>query len=132
QVSWRELRPDDRPVDALAARLFLALGAIRVPSVQPGLAAALCATTDSIAESALHRLVEVRLADRHLDRYRMHDLLRLYAAELAVGDAGRHDQLQTALRWYVSGADQVGRTMRGRVNSTREQVDVLTTVSDAP
>src|SRR2546421_658146 len=84
----------------------------------PGLAAALCATTDSIAELALDRLIEVRLADRHLGRYRMHDLLRLYAAELAVGDAGRHDQLQTALRWYVSGADQVGRTMRGRVNST--------------
>jgi hypothetical protein len=133
RVSWRELRADDRPVDALAARIFLALGAIRVPTVQPGLAAALCSTTVDVAELALDRLVDVRLADRHHDRYRIHDLLRLYAAELAVAESGRHEQLRTALTWYTCGADQVGRTMRGRIRAShRPQVDVLTTVTDAP
>lgn len=63
----------------------------------------------------------------------MHDLLRGYAAELALGDPGRHDLLRTALGWYTAGADQVARQMRGvKRPADREQVDVLAEVSDAP
>jgi tetratricopeptide (TPR) repeat protein/transcriptional regulator with XRE-family HTH domain len=132
QVSWRELRADDNPVDALAVRVFLALGSIRVPTVESGLAAALCASTARHAEMALDRLVEVRLVDTDRERFRMHDLVRLYAGELAAHDPDRQDTLGRALRWYASAADQVGRLVRGVVRTAnRPQIDVLSQVADA-
>jgi len=134
QLSWRELRADDNPVDALAARAFLALGAIRLPSVSLALAAALTETPPEAVELALDRLVEVRLVERDRDHFRMHDLVRLFAAELATGDPDRSERLPAALLWYRSAADQIGRLMRGTTRSTlgRPPTDPLTDVTDPP
>jgi tetratricopeptide (TPR) repeat protein len=134
ELSWRELGTDDNPVDALAARTFLALGAIRLPSVSLALAATLCGTAPETVELALDRLVEVRLVERDRDHFRMHDLVRLFAAELAMGDPNRMERLRAALCWYRSAADQIGRLMRGVTRSSqgRPHTSPLPEVTDAP
>jgi tetratricopeptide (TPR) repeat protein len=132
-LSWRELRADGDPLDALAARVFLALGAVRLPTVSVGLVAAVCDTASGPIELALDRLVEVRLVERDGDYFRMHDLVRLFAAELAAADPDRPQRLRAALAWYAAAADQVGRLVRGVTRELgAEHRDSVIGVVDAP
>ncbi|CAM3955801.1 AfsR/SARP family transcriptional regulator [Kibdelosporangium persicum] len=92
--------------DAMAAKAFRLLGVLGVPEVGVELVAVLLEVDDLRAERALDRLVEVRLLDPVAGgRFRTHDLLRLYAAELAAEvdpAAERTCALQRALDWYVT------------------------------
>ncbi len=134
QLSWRELRADDDAIGALAARIFLALGAVRLPTVSFGLAAALCTAAPEAVEQALDRLVAVRLLERGRGHFRMHDLVRLFATELAAADPERQERLRAALSWYASAANQVGRLMRGMNRAAAEQpaIVLITEFTDAP
>ncbi|MFC0110958.1 AfsR/SARP family transcriptional regulator [Kibdelosporangium aridum] len=91
--------------DVLAAKAFRLLGVLGVPEVGVELVGVLLDVDELRAERALDRLVEVRLLDPVAGtRFRTHDLLRLYAAELAVEtDAvmDRNRALQRALDWYI-------------------------------
>lgn len=61
----------------------------------------------------LDRLVDVRLVDAVGGRYRMHDLVRLFATEAAAGEPDtRLSTLHGALRWYLEHAVQVNRMLR--------------------
>ncbi|MBB3731944.1 AfsR/SARP family transcriptional regulator [Nonomuraea dietziae] len=87
------------------APLFGLLGALDARTYAPGVAAALLDCDEAEAAAALRRLADARLIDRIAPhRYAMHDLLRLYARELAPSDAraalGRtaHGYLATVLR----------------------------------
>ena len=132
QLSWRELLAEDDPIPVLAARVFIALGTVRLPTFSLGLVAALAGAAPEPIELALDRLVEVRLVERDHGRFQMHDLVRQFAAELAAGDPARQERLRTALTWYASAADQVGRLMRGTIRATdRPQTDPLSEVTDA-
>jgi DNA-binding SARP family transcriptional activator/tetratricopeptide (TPR) repeat protein len=115
RVSWLGLTVAGGPVDKLAAAAFLAIGALRVPTVKPSLVAAVTSVTPRLAELALDRLVEVRLLGIEHGRYRMHDVLRTFAAELAESDpaTNRERLVETALRWYAVSAEKVNRLMRG-------------------
>ncbi|MBM7815099.1 AfsR/SARP family transcriptional regulator [Saccharothrix algeriensis] len=79
-ASTRRLRP-------ATARLFALLGLAPGPDIGVLGAAALAGCTAAHARRALRELEEVHLVHQHVPgRYRMHDLVRLHAGELA-GDA---------------------------------------------
>ncbi|MFD0205382.1 MULTISPECIES: AfsR/SARP family transcriptional regulator [Saccharothrix] len=73
--SLRALRPE-------AADAFRALGLVELPDVGAHAAAALFGTTPNAARVLLRELESAHLLQQHVPgRYRMHDLVRLYAAE---------------------------------------------------
>lgn len=96
-------------LDAEAARLFRRLGLH--PGTEAGVHA--CAVLVGMTVPKTRRLLE-RLARVHLvtvvsrDRYRLHDLLRLYAAERAEEDETpeeREQALRRVLLWYLHSVD---------------------------
>ena len=101
------LSTDKRGIDpALAFRL---LGLWHGPSISSAAAAALFGVPEYSAEDALEVLVDTHLLESvATDRYRFHDLLRVYAAERAEADllgAERDAALTRLLTWYMRTAD---------------------------
>lgn len=101
--SYQALAPD-------SARMFRRLGLVPGPDFGPGVVAALTEQSPQAAESALEALV-----DRHLldlgpapGRYRLHDLLRLYARErIQAEETGEERQVarRRMIEWYLDTAD---------------------------
>ena len=109
EVSFTSLPPstDKQGIDpALAFRL---LGLWQGPSISAAAAAALFGVPEYSAEDALEVLVDTHLLESvTTDRYRFHDLLRVYAAERAVDDllaAERDAAVTRLLTWYMRTAD---------------------------
>jgi DNA-binding SARP family transcriptional activator len=73
------------PVAQHAAKTFRALGLLKVPDVAPGVVAAMLSESDvDAARVALDHLVDTQLLEPVAGgRYRLHDLVRLVAAERA-------------------------------------------------
>lgn len=104
-MSYAQLRAPDGPDGPGPARAFRLLGL--APGVDIGLraAAALLGQPLDRTEQVLEHLVDVSLLDSTgPDRYRLHDLLRDFAAERAEAeegaDAGR-DAVGRIVRWYL-------------------------------
>jgi tetratricopeptide (TPR) repeat protein len=104
-VSFTSLPPstDKQGIDpALAFRL---LGLWQGPSISAAAAAALFGVPEYSAEDALEVLVDTHLLESvTTDRYRFHDLLRVYAAERAADDvlaAERDAAVTRLLTWYM-------------------------------
>nr|WP_149038376.1 AfsR/SARP family transcriptional regulator [Kitasatospora sp. MBT63] len=104
-MSYAQLRAPDSPDGPGPARAFRLLGL--APGVDIGLraAAALLGQPLDRTEQVLEHLVDVSLLDSTgPDRYRLHDLLRDFAAERAEAeegaDAGR-DAVGRIVRWYL-------------------------------
>lgn len=100
--SYHALEPD-------AARLFRLLAHVPGPDFGTAAAVALHGGAETDASRAFRALVEAHLVeyDRH-GRYRLHDLVRLYAAELlesAEPVPDRDAALDRLLDWYLRGAD---------------------------
>jgi DNA-binding SARP family transcriptional activator len=98
-VSYEHLAEPD------AKRLFRLLGAIDGPQITPMVATALLDVAEPDAQAALDELVDARLLDEMPgNRYLMHDLIRLFAHELAgqeqPGDRG--DALGRVLSEYLA------------------------------
>ncbi len=109
EVSFTSLPPstDKQGIDpALAFRL---LGLWQGPSISAAAAAALFGVPEYSAEDALEVLVDTHLLESvTTDRYRFHDLLRVYAAERAADDllaAERDAAVTRLLTWYMRTAD---------------------------
>ncbi len=107
-VSVEQLRAGDGPVDRAAAEAFGLLGLLDGPDVGVPVAARLLDNSEERAERVLERLVDAQLLETPTPgRYRLHDLLRLYARELA---SRRYAQpvlaaaLTRALGFYVATA----------------------------
>jgi DNA-binding SARP family transcriptional activator len=77
-----------------ARRLFRLLGLLDTPAVPAWTAAALLDAPVAEAETALESLVDARLLDPVASRYRLHDLVRVYAKELPTTPA----ETESALR----------------------------------
>jgi tetratricopeptide (TPR) repeat protein len=96
--SYRALAP-------AAARLFRLLGLHAGSSISVFAAAALADTTPHRARRLLDVLAGVHLLERvGRERYQLHDLLRLYAAERAAdeeSDEARHEAVLRVLDWYL-------------------------------
>lgn len=88
-------------LDETAARAFRLAGLARVPHISVSGMAALLGDTRAVAASALDRLVEARLMEVAADRFRLHDLLRLYAAECALAQEDASERAQSLHRLLV-------------------------------
>jgi DNA-binding SARP family transcriptional activator len=107
-LSYRRLGPDAR-------RLFHLLGLVPGPDLTAEAAAALAGTSTQGAGRLLRRLADAHLAEpRAPGRFRMHELLRLYAAE----QARRHEPkwerraaTRRLLGWYLRAADAAARLL---------------------
>ncbi|MGP4093293.1 BTAD domain-containing putative transcriptional regulator [Nonomuraea sp. KM90] len=100
-ASLNALERGSRPVDRLAARTLALLGVLHVPEVTAEPAAALLGAPVPEAEAALERLVDAHLLERGAPgRYRLHDLVRLFAVELRPDDA--REPLIRALSYYAA------------------------------
>jgi tetratricopeptide (TPR) repeat protein len=91
------------------ARAFCLLGLWQGPSISYAAAAALFGVPEYSAQDALEVLVDTHLLESVAqDRYRFHDLLRVYAAERAADDllaAERDAAVTRLLTWYMRTAD---------------------------
>ena len=109
QVSFASLpaSTDKQGIDP--ARAFGLLGLWQGASISSVAAAALFGIPEYSAEDALEVLVDTHLLESvGADRYRFHDLLRVYAAERAVTDlpaAERDAAVGRLLGWYMRTAD---------------------------
>ena len=112
-VSHRDLT--DEVDGAPAARLFRLLGLLDTPDLTVPLAAALADVPVPVADALLDRLTEAQLIDDHQpERYRLHDLIRLYAKERAA-------EVVTA----ANGARAVGRVLEYYVGTARDALGVF-------
>ncbi|WP_162641591.1 BTAD domain-containing putative transcriptional regulator [Streptosporangium sp. 'caverna'] len=109
-----------RATDA-AARAFRLFGVLAVPEVSVGHVAALLDAGLDVAEEALDELTEARLIEPVGDgRFRMHDLLRLFAAELAVihdPPVERAQAVRRALDRYLDLCHQVNDLLQPHLGS---------------
>jgi DNA-binding SARP family transcriptional activator/tetratricopeptide (TPR) repeat protein len=111
--SWSYLRLSDP-----AARLFRLFGVNPGPEIGARAAASLAALPPGQVRTLLGELVTARLISEHSpSRYTCHDLLRVYASELAAGiDAGpdRHAATHRLLAHYVHTANEAYRLLDPR------------------
>jgi DNA-binding SARP family transcriptional activator len=107
-VSKQQLTASDDPVDRAAAFAFPLLGALDGPEASVAVTARLLDIAEDAAERLLERLVDAQLLETPSPgRYRMHDLLRLYAREFTGEqhpEQVRAAALTRALGLYVAGA----------------------------
>jgi DNA-binding SARP family transcriptional activator len=97
------------------ARAFRLLGLWRGPSISlPAVSALLAEPEDHVAD-CLEMLVDAHLLQSLApDRYRFHDLLRVYAAEKAEAEEPQPDRDEAVLRvltWYLHTAEAAGRVI---------------------
>ena len=109
QVSFTSLpaSTDKQGIDP--AHAFCLLGLWHGASISSAAAAPLFGTPEYSAEDALEVLVDTHLLESvATDRYRFHDLLRVYAAERAevgLSPAERDAAISRLLSWYMRTAD---------------------------
>lgn len=103
-LSYASLR-DHEPGGAgglAPSRAFRLLGLWEGPDLGLDAAAALFGGSRSEAASALENLVDVRLLQSpEPERYRFHDLIRVYAAEQNEPAQRRHEAAERLVRWYL-------------------------------
>lgn len=107
-VSYRGLHP-------AIGGAFRMLGLVPGPSADPYAVAALCGTDVPAARRRLRSLAEANLVGEvGNERYVMHDLVRLHARELAVGELSESDAeeaLGRLLSYYLCACDQARRLL---------------------
>jgi len=113
-VSYDALRgtngaPAPSPGDQFAGWLFLRLVLVPVADLTPAFAAALAGQTElGPAKAALARLADLHLLQvQATGRYRLHDLIRLFALEHAVPAPDRDAAIGRALDLYLASAQRV-------------------------
>jgi DNA-binding SARP family transcriptional activator len=109
QVSFASLPASTRPDGIDPAGAFCLLGLWDGPSISSAAAAALFGTSEDPADDALEILVDAHLLESTSpDRYKFHDLLRVYASERAgaeVPEQARDAAVGRLLEWYMRTAD---------------------------
>ncbi len=109
QVSFASLPAGSQDGGISPARAFCLLGLWHGPTISVAASAALSGVTEDLAADALEALVDAQLLESTSpDRYKFHDLLRVYASERAVADLPAPDRdaaVGRLLRWYMRTAD---------------------------
>ncbi|MEU6857586.1 BTAD domain-containing putative transcriptional regulator [Glycomyces sp. NPDC046736] len=99
-----------RAMPESARRLFRLLGSIPGTDISAEGSASLSGASLDATERALGELVEAHLVDHHRPgRYRLHDLISLYAAEQLTAEDPEPERFAASERlllWYLHGADE--------------------------
>jgi DNA-binding SARP family transcriptional activator/Tfp pilus assembly protein PilF len=115
EVSFASLPPARAASAVDPARTFSLLGLWHGPTISTAAAAALLGTSDLDAGDALELLVDAHLLEsKSPDRYKFHDLLRVYASERATADlpeADRTAAITRLLTWYMRTADEASKVV---------------------
>ncbi|MBO0848690.1 MAG: winged helix-turn-helix domain-containing protein [Pseudonocardia sp.] len=98
-TSYRALASDEQ-------RLFRLLGLIPGPDFTAAAAAALAGIPAPEATRHLRALAAAHMVEQHTDRYRLHDLIRLYAAERARADPDQRPAWDRLVEFYLSVASE--------------------------
>jgi DNA-binding SARP family transcriptional activator len=97
------------------ARAFRLLGLWHGPSISLPAVSSLLAEPEDLVAETLEILVDAHLLQSIApDRYRLHDLLRVYAAEKAAAEEPQRDRDAAVLRvltWYLHTAEAAGRVI---------------------
>ncbi len=105
ETSYRALVATASPAAGDPGRVFRLLGLPTGPDISLPAAAALLGQAEQDAEVALQTLVDAHLLDEPTaGRYRLHDLLRMYAAERAAAEETaqtRHEALRRLFGWEL-------------------------------
>jgi len=115
EVSYTSLPGPETPGEVDPARAFRLLGLWTGPSISlPATSALLGEEEDAVAD-ALDVLVDAHLLESpEPDRYRFHDLLRVYAADRARTQETEQDRLAAITRlvtWYLHTTDAAARVI---------------------
>jgi DNA-binding SARP family transcriptional activator/tetratricopeptide (TPR) repeat protein len=114
EVSYRTLSGGD----ADPARVFRLLGLASLPTISLPAVAALAGHCPGHTATAMETLLDAHLVTSpQPDRYDLHDLLRLYAAERATDEESpqaRHDALRRLLSWYLHALSASVQVLGGR------------------
>nr|MDT0659055.1 BTAD domain-containing putative transcriptional regulator [Micromonospora sp. DSM 115978] len=105
EIGYRLLRESAEPDERAAATAYPFLGLFDGADLSVSAAAALLGTLDRDAERWLERLVDARLLESPAPgRYRLHDLLRIFARDLAQREpsTATHAALHRLFGWYVA------------------------------
>ena len=118
QVSFASLPAEAQPDGIAPADAFRLLGLWQGPSISAAAAAALFGTPEYLASDALETLVDAHLLESTApDRYKFHDLLRVYSSERAVADLSaqvRDAAIGRLLTWYKRTADAAATAVQPR------------------
>lgn len=113
QTSYQDLHAD--PQARAAARMFRLLGVLDGADISLSAAAALAGLPDERAQDLLDHLADAQLVDNYLpDRYRLHDLLRLFARERAEAEdspPARQSAFHRLLHHYLATVRTITRTL---------------------
>jgi DNA-binding SARP family transcriptional activator/tetratricopeptide (TPR) repeat protein len=115
------------PADRVAARAFRLLGLPSGPDISLPVAARLLDLPEPAAERVLDRLVDAQLWHSPVPgRFRIHDLVRLYARELAereLPESERDAALERTWRCYLATAVHAGQLLRPGYRADRVSTD---------
>jgi tetratricopeptide (TPR) repeat protein/transcriptional regulator with XRE-family HTH domain len=104
-----------RDLSSESARMFRLLGLFRGSRISTAAAAAMAGISVVWGRRLLERLASVHLVEGlERDRYRMHDLLHVYAAELAAleeSERGRGEAARRLTDWYLLTAEQANEVL---------------------
>jgi DNA-binding SARP family transcriptional activator len=132
QVSFASLPTNAPPGGIAPADAFRMLGLWHGPSISSAAAAALFGAPEHLASDALETLVDAHLLESTSpDRYKFHDLLRVYSAERAVADlasSARDAAMGRLLEWYMRTADAAAQV----VSPYRYNVPLAAAAADQP
>jgi tetratricopeptide (TPR) repeat protein/DNA-binding SARP family transcriptional activator len=105
-----------RDLPAAEARTFRLLGLLETADTTPGPVAALTGTAVHHAEASLERLLDGRLLEQtDPGRYRLHDLLRLFAREQAETQEPARERdtaVAHAVRWYLATVEHADELLK--------------------
>ncbi len=103
-------------LDASSSRLFRFLGLLRGTNFSPTIATALLETESATALAALNSLVQAQLLESaSMGRYRLHDLVRLFAKEQLAQEEpteARQAARLRAARWYLEASKMMNLALK--------------------
>ena len=102
--SYRALRPEH-------AEFFRTLGYYTGPDFSPGAAAALAGLPQATVTQYLDALEDIHLVEPVGERYRVHDLLRAFAIDLAQGTPLQRQAPERLIHWYAHSALAAARAL---------------------
>lgn len=115
-----------KQLDEISARLFRFLGLLQAQNVAPAIAAALIEVEPVTAEQFVKYLVDLQLLEPAREgRYRLHDLVRLFAKEQLAQEEpaeARQAARLRAARWYLEASEVMNLALKPETRHALAQV----------